>query len=148
MRTDSSSRFQQEMEKKLFPIIQKELGLVLLSNPRIPINTERSIFMQPDFYSREHQVIGEIHIHAGRIKGSQPDKIAADILKMLLHDRVFNCQFQKYIVVCSQEEYAQLNGNSTLAEAIRQFDIHVMLILLEADDQGELNNVMKKQSLL
>ena len=148
MRTDSSSRFQQEMEKKLYPIIQKELGLVLLSNPRIPINAERSIFMQPDFYSREHQVIGEIHIHAGRIKGSQPDKIAADILKMLLHDKTNDCNFTKYIVVCSQDEYDQLTGNSALAEAIRQFDIHVMLIPLENKEQEELKDIMKKQSFL
>lgn len=145
---NSSSLFQQEMEEKLFSRITKELGIDLLSNPSVSINTNSAIKIQPDFYSKEHQVIGEIHTHAGKLKGSQPDKIAADILKMLLHDKAKDCKFTKYIVVCSQEEHDQLTGNSALAEAIRQFDIHVMLIPLEDNDQAELQNVMKKQSFL
>ncbi len=82
------------------------------------------------------------------MKGGQPKKIAADILKMLLYDKANDCNFTKYIVVCSQEEHDQLTGKSALAEAIRQFDIHVMLIPLDPADQAELENVMKMESFV
>ncbi len=87
-------------------------------------------------------------IHAGKLKGGQPDKIASDVLKMLLHDKAMGCTFQKYIVVCSKEEHQQLTGASALAEAIRQFDIQILLIPLEEKEYEELQAIMKKQDFL
>ncbi len=53
-----------------------------------------------------------------------------------------------YIVVCDQEEYDQLTGNNMLAETIRQFDIHVLLIPLDEKTHETLREVMKRQSFL
>ena len=133
------------MEEKLFKAVQAKFEIALESNPIIEINTNQKVFIKPDFYSKEHHVIGEIHVHAGRLKGGQPDKIASDILKMLLHDKIKDCIFQKYIVVCDEAEQQQLTGDSALAEAIRQFGIQVLLIPLEKSDYIKLQTVMKEQ---
>ena len=145
---NSSSEYQCELEDKLFEETQSRLGVELESNPTLVIQSNPTVSIMPDFYSKEHCIIGEIHAHAGKIKGGQPDKIAADVLKMLLHDKTTGCTFQKYIVVCSKEEYQQLTGTSALAEAIRQFDIHILLIPLEEKEYEELQAVMKKQDFL
>jgi len=145
---DSSSAYQRQIEKIIFSEIQKSLGADLVSNVQVPINSTKGIYINPDFYSKERRIIGEIHTHAGRLKGGQPKKIAGDILKMLLHDKVNHCEYTKYIVVCDQEEYDQLTGNNMLAETIRQFDIHVLLIPLDEKMHETLREVMKKQSFL
>ena len=145
---DSSSAYQRQIEKIIFSEIQKSLGADLVSNVQVPINSTKGIYINPDFYFKERRIIGEIHTHAGRLKGGQPKKIAGDILKMLLHDKVNHCEYTKYIVVCDQEEYDQLTGNNMLAETIRQFDIHVLLIPLDEKMHETLREVMKKQSFL
>ncbi len=144
----SSSAYQRQAENIIFAEIQKELGPDLLSNVQVPVNSADGIYIKPDFYSEKRRIIGEIHTHAGRLKGAQPKKIAGDILKMMLLDKVSHCEYTKYIVVCDQEEFDQLTGNNTLAEAIRQFDIHVLLIPLDEKMHKELREVMKKQSFL
>ena len=144
----SSSAYQQEMENTIFARIQRILGPGLISNALVPVNSADGIYIKPDFYSEERRIIGEIHTHAGRLKGAQPKKIAGDILKMLLHDQVNQCKFEKYIVVCAQEEHDQLTGNSALAEAIRQFHIHVLLIPLNENERKTLQAVMKKHNFL
>ena len=144
----SSSAYQQQMENRIFTKIQRILGPDLISNKQVPVNSADSIYIKPDFYSEERRIIGEIHTHRGRLKGAQPKKIAGDILKMLLLDKASQCEYSKYIVVCDQEEFDQLTGNNTLAEAIRQFDIHVLLIPLDEKTHEELRKVMKKQSFL
>ena len=101
-----------------------------------------------DFFWVRESTKETVHTHAGRLKGAQPKKIAGDILKMLLHDQVNQCKFEKYIVVCAQEEHDQLTGNSALAEAIRQFHIHVLLIPLNENERKTLQAVMKKQNFL
>lgn len=145
---NSSSEYQCELEKQLFKETQKRLGIKLQANPDLLIHSDPAVSIVPDFYSHEHCIIGEIHAHAGKLKGGQPDKIASDVLKMLLHDKAMGCTFQKYIVVCSKEEHQQLTGTSALAEAIRQFDIRIMLIPLEEKEYEELQAVMKKQDFL
>ena len=145
---DSSSAYQRQIEEIIFSEIQKSLGSDLISNAQVPVNSANGIYIKPDFYSEKRRIIGEIHTHAGRLKGGQPKKIAGDILKMLLHDKVTHCEYTKYIVVCDQEEYDQLTGNNMLAETIRQFDIHVLLIPLDEKTNEMLREVMKKQSFL
>ncbi len=146
--SQGSSAFQKKMEEYLLGKVREMLGVELVSNAAITINTGRAVFIQPDFYSEEHKIIGEIHVHAGKLKGGQPKKIAGDILKMLLHDRAKNCTFTKYIVVCDPEEYTYLEAANTLAESIRLFGVHLVYIPLPEKQRSELLNVMSRQNLL
>ena len=119
----------------------------LEGNPRIYLEGGTE-YICPDFYSKHKKIIGEIHAHLGRLKGSQPDKIASDILKMLLHDKKNGQVWEKYIVVCCKDEYEQLSGNSFLAEAIRELNVKLLLIDLPVKLHNELSESMKKQNLL
>ena len=84
-RNDSRSDVQKDVEKYVFEQICEQLGdTTIVDNARLSIDADGKIIICPDFYSEESKIIGEIHAHIGRLKGSQPDKIASDILKMLL----------------------------------------------------------------
>ena len=57
-------------------------------------------YMQPDFYSEEHSIIGEIFAHIGENKRGQSTKIANDILKMLLIEKDRCKSYRKMTKVC------------------------------------------------
>ncbi len=46
--------------------------------------------MQPDFYSEEDAIVGKIFVHIGKTKKGQDYKLADDILKMLLLEKMQN----------------------------------------------------------
>jgi hypothetical protein len=131
MNGDSST--QQEIEKYLFNKLPEELGVKFEHNPTIYLNEEKTVYIEPDFYSKEERKVGEIHTHKGRLKPAQRHKVAGDILKMLLLDKVHGTKYKKYIVVCSDEEEKQLKGSSHLAFTLKTFEIEVKKITLSEE---------------
>ncbi|MBQ9281456.1 MAG: hypothetical protein IJ207_04575 [Treponema sp.] len=146
-RNNSRSDVQQEIEKKQLEKLKAKLNIIdFEENPTLFLS-DNKIKIEPDFYSEDKKIIGEIHTHLGKLKGSQPDKIASDILKMVLFEKDKQTVFQKIIVVCSEEEYKQLQGNSFLAEAIRQFKIRLCFFELTEEEKKELKKTIDKQDL-
>ena len=131
----------------MYEKIKSELNVHdIEENPTVFL-TNGKIKIEPDFYSEKNNIIGEIHSHMGKLKGSQPDKIASDILKMLLLEKVKRICFRKIIVVCDKDEKEQLEGNSYLAETIRQFNIKIFYFPLTEKNKRELKNAMEKQDI-
>ena len=136
----SNSDEQQYAENVIFGELEKILGITLTKNPRIYLNENTKVHIQPDFYSEEESIVGEIFSHIGKYKGSQPRKIANDILKMVLLDKVKNKTHKKLFVVCRDEEKNVLeNSSSWLSECIRQFDIEVIKV--------DIPDIIKEQVL-
>lgn len=75
----------------------------------------------------------------------QDNKIANDILKMLLLERVTGNQYRKLIVVCDDAEEKKLKGLSALAESIRQFGIEIIRIELDEDTRLNILEAQKRQ---
>ena len=71
-------------------------------------------------------VIGYIFAHIGKPKKAQDNKIANDILKMLLLEKIAGKHYRKIIVVCDEQEEKKLKGSSALSESIRQFGIEIL----------------------
>lgn len=126
----------------MFANVQKHLGVSLVKNQKI--NLCGDTFMQPDFYSEEHGIVGEIFAHIGKPKKAQDNKIANDILKMLLLDKIKDRKHRKIIVVCDESEKRKLEGTSALAESIRQFGIEVMLEKVSSEMHA---NILQAQAL-
>ena len=79
---------QMQAEDIIFSKVEEQLGIKLERNPKIYLRDNAFTYMQPDFYSSEQCIIGEIFAHIGKPKKAQDNKIANDILKMLLLERV------------------------------------------------------------
>ena len=136
----SNSYEQQYAENVIFVELEKILGITLTKNQRIYLNENTKVHIQPDFYSEEESIVGEIFSHIGKYKGSQPRKIANDILKMVLLDKAKNKTHKKLFVVCRDEEKNVLeNSASWLSECIRQFDVEVIKV--------DIPDVVKEQVL-
>ncbi len=141
----SCSVEQQMAEDEMFRLIEKELGCDVDRNVRVTMDKNRSVHIEPDFYSEEHGIIGEIFAHIGRNKRGQTTKIANDILKMLLLEKDRGRTFHKIIIVCDRQEEKALSGNSALAESIRQFGIELRRVKISDELKREILAAQSRQ---
>lgn len=144
----SSSHVQVKAEDMMFSKVEKLLGIKLEKNKIIYLADNAFTYMQPDFFSDIHLVIGEIFAHIGKPKKAQDNKIANDILKMLLLEKLTGKHYRKIIVVCDESELKKLKGQSLLAESIRQFDIEIVYIEIEDDLRNQILEAQKLQKMI
>ena len=148
-RSCSDSSVQRNIEAYIFDEICKQCeGFTLKSNVKLPLDDDCKTYICPDFFSEENHIIGEIHTHIGRLKSSQADKIAGDVLKMILFEKLSGTSYRKYIVVCDEVEMEQLKGDSFLAKAIREYNIEIVYIGLPDDLLESLKKTVKKQNVM
>lgn len=144
-RSEQSNSFEQQMaEQIIFEKVQNWLNKNLKENAKVLVG---KTYMQPDFYSKEDGIIGEIFAHIGKPKKGQDNKVANDILKMLLLEKLEKRTYRKIIVVCDEQEMKKITGTSVLAECIRQFDIEVKMINIETDLRTMLIAAQKRQRM-
>ena len=140
----SSSHIQIQAEEMMFSKIEHLFEIKFEKNKKIYLADNTYTYMQPDFYSEEFSIVGEIFAHIGKPKKAQDNKISNDILKMLLLDKISGKQYRKIIAVCDKKEMKKLMGQSVLAESIRQFGIEVILVELDEDMR---NKILKAQEI-
>lgn len=143
----SSAHVQMQAEEVLFHKVEDLLNVNLNKNKKIFLADNAFTYIQPDFYSEEDGIIGEIFAHIGKPKKAQDNKIANDILKMLLLEKKTSKQYRKIIVVCDEDEQKKLKGLSALAESIRQFDVEIMYIELEENIRNQIIEAQKLQRM-
>ena len=143
----SSSHVQRQAEAIIFQKVMEQLHINLESNPKIYIGNNGSTYIQPDFYSAEHCVVGEIFAHIGKPKKAQDNKIANDILKMLLLQEATGRLYRKILVVCDLTEKEHLEGKSVLAESIRRFGVEILYIELADEIQKQILQAQELQKM-
>ena len=144
----SSSLEQQEAENQIFQMVEELLGVKLENNKKIFLADNAFTYIQPDFYSESELIVGEIFAHIGKPKKAQDNKIANDVLKMLLLEKITGKKFRKIIVVCDEEEQKKLQGLSALAESIRQFGIEIIRIEIDDELRDKILNAQKRQKMI
>ena len=144
----SSSIEQVLAEEKIFTLVEKSLNVSLEKNPKLYLSNNEYTYIQPDFYSEVEPIVGEIFAHIGNPKPAQNHKIANDILKMLLLEKITKQQYRKILVVCDEAEYKTLCGRSALAESIRQFDIEVLFIEVDGAMKTQLLEAQQRQKMI
>ena len=144
----SSSHIQMQAEDMIFHKVEHILGMKLEKNKKLYLTDNAFTYIQPDFYSEADNVIGEIFAHIGKPKKAQDNKIANDILKMLLLEKTTGRQFRKIIAVCDDLERKKLQGQSVLAESIRQFGIEIIKIEIDDTLRNMILNAQKRQKMI
>ena len=138
---------QMQAEEIICRKVEELLNIRFERNNQIYLADNAFTYMQPDFYSAEHFIVGEIFAHIGKPKKAQDNKIANDILKMLLLDKVTGKHHRKIIVVCDTSEKKKLEGKSVLAESIRQFNIEIMYVEIDAETQKQIVAAQELQKM-
>ena len=144
----SNSTEQQYAGHVIFQEVERLLNIDLKENPKIYLADNRYTYIEPDFYSEENNIVGEIFAHIGKPKKAQDNKIANDILKMLLLEKVKGKRYRKIIVVCDEMQENKLKGLSTLAESIRQFDIEVMKVDISEELRKQVIFAQERQRMI
>ena len=143
----SSSAEQMYAENVIFSLVEKELNVPLEQNPKLYLTDNRRVHIEPDFYSQNDLIVGEIFSHIGVSKKTQSNKIANDILKMLLLEKVTGKQYRKIVVVCDEAEHRQLQGNSSLSESIRQFGIELLYMPISEELRLKILKAQERQRM-
>ena len=143
----SSSHIQIQAEEMMFSKIEHLFEIKFEKNKKIYLADNTYTYIQPDFYSEEFSIVGEIFAHIGKPKKAQDNKISNDILKMLLLDKISGKQYRKIIAVCDKKEMKKLMGQSVLAESIRQFGVEVILVELDEDMRTKILKAQEIQRM-
>lgn len=138
----SLSLEQQNIEKNIFQIISDVLKINLEANPKVPCG---EVTIQPDFYSDEHSIIGEIYAHIGSLKPPQQKKMLADILKMLLLEKLTNRKYRKIIAICDDTVFKAITGKSWASACFKAFDVEIMNVDIGESNRELLMAAQKRQ---
>lgn len=92
--------------------------------------------------------MGEIFAHIGSLKVGQQHKIAQDILKMLLLEKIKGVKYRKVLVIVGDKIEEYLKGKSFIAESIRQFGIEIKKIDLSEEIYEKIVNAQKRQVMV
>ena len=143
----SSSHIQAKAEEVIFSQIEKLFNIRFEKNKKLYLADNAFTYMQPDFYSEEQLIVGEIFAHIGKPKKAQDNKVANDILKMLLLEKITGKQYRKIVVVCDTTEKKKLEGKSVLAESICQFGIEILYIEIDTNMKQQIMDAQELQKM-
>lgn len=130
----SNSTEQQQIESVVLATLNQQLGLNLA--PR-RLSLSETTIVQLDGLDEENQAACEIYSRLGRLKGSQPDKVASDLLKLNLVEEALGGRWRKILCFASEEAARVVQGKSWLAAAAACFRVEVRLVTL-AEAEREL----------
>ena len=130
----SSSTEQQEIERIILATLNQQLGLNLA--PRC-LSLSETTTVHLDGLDEENHVACEIYSRLGKLKGSQPDKVASDLLKLSLVEDALGGRWRKILCFASEEAAKVVQGKSWLAAAAERFQVEVRLVTL-AEAEREL----------
>ena len=142
----SSSNEQQNAEVYIASVVEEWLGCSVARNTKVVLAD--GVHIEPDLYSEKDKIICEIFAHIGSLKVGQQHKISQDILKMLLLEKSKSVTYRKVIVVADDKVEKYLNGNSFIAESIRQFGIEIKRINLSDELYNTISNAQARQTMI
>ncbi|MEL7654300.1 MAG: hypothetical protein AAGU75_00140 [Bacillota bacterium] len=141
---NSSSIVQREAEELTANQYSIETGINFERNKQFRFNSNTADI---DIYSEDHQIIGEIYSHVGKLKSAQADKVKRDILKLLYIDAKTDKTHNKLFIVNNQSTFDCLINNSWLADAINTFGIKPVLVRIPQTMIDKLLAAQKEQDL-
>jgi len=94
------------------------------------------------------KVLCEIYAHIGKPKGSQPYKVASDLLKMKLVEHTKGGSWRKYLCFVDDETAKHFQGKSWLAECIKQMGVEIHVVKLSKKVKTNLLAVQLRQKMV
>jgi hypothetical protein len=141
----SNSDEQQSVEQYVVSVLNERLCLNLAHRS---LKLTDGISVQIDGFDEKSKTICEIYARIGRLKGSQPDKIASDILKMQFIERHVGGHWNKIICFCDDDASSVLSRKSWLAKAARSLGINVQVVYLPEDLKSKVISAQNRQKMV
>lgn len=145
LRHASDSLEQREAEVVVLKLVQHELGCDLASES---LAIGDGVSVRLDGINRDRHVLCEIYCRIGRLKGSQPDKVAADMLKLVLVERALGGQWRKLICFADHDAAKSFRGKSWLAAAVTRMGFEILVVELPAEVKTQLIAAQRRQVMV
>ena len=101
--------------------------------------------VQVDGYSDEPPVMCEAWAHIGKPKGSQPDKVIADAMKLLFCEKRLNKKFRKILLFSDEDAKNFFVGVKWQAAALRENGIELMTLDISNEILAKVKNAQERQ---
>ena len=141
----SSSREQSKAETVILSEINRLHGLSLKP---IRFSFSDRLKVQIDGLDEKNSVLCEIYARVGKLKGGQPDKIASDLLKMALVEKLTDRAWRKIMCFCDESAAITLKGRSWLAAAVAHFAVEVIVVEIPDKTREALLMAQKRQKMV
>jgi len=141
----SSSIEQSRAETVILSEINRLYGLSL-EPARFSLSDKLSV--QIDGFDKKKSVLCEIYARVGKLKGSQPDKLASDLLKMALVEKLTDRVWRKIMCFCDESAAMTLKGRSWLAAAAEHFAVEVIVVEIPEKIRESLITAQKRQVMV
>jgi len=141
----SDSTVQQNAEIKLLQTLSQKLGYDLHPHT-IRLNNKSAI--QIDGFSATGRILCEVYAHVGTLRGSQPDKVAADILKLNLAATRLGGPWRKVLLFADEAACKQLRGSSWLSEACKESGVDIVVADMSGKMKGKIAEAQRKQKMV
>lgn len=118
----------------------------MLVSTAVPLND--GVVVQIDGINKEHRILCEVYSRIGTLKGSQPDKLASDMLKLVLAERQLGGSWRK--VLCLADPFAAkpLQGRSWLAAAARTMGFEIVVVPLSPELRASIVIAQVRQKMV
>ena len=101
-----------------------------------------------DGFDPKAHVLCEIYAHVGKTRGSQPGKIAKDILKLVAAEKSLGRKYRKIICFADKLAAACVLGKSWLAEVARALEVEVIPIELPPKTTASIRVAQELQAMV
>jgi len=144
-RHKSDSIEQQMAEAFMRDLLNRRLDLSLQPQS---FKLNRRAQVQLDGFDEKKRTLCEVYAHIGPLKGGQPDKVAGDILKMLLVEKYLGGCWRK--IYCFADEIAKrkLIGISWLGACCSEFGIEPEVVELPKDKRVLILDAQARQTMV
>lgn len=117
-----------------------------LSSSKVSLPTGNTV--QIDAFNGEKKILCEIYARIGKLKGSQPDKVASDFLKMLFVEKMLGGTWDKHFCFASKEAATIVEGNSWLASVVSSMGIDIHVYPLPEEIAENVLNAQDRQKMV
>ncbi len=140
----SSSHEQVAAEAVILTEVGRALGCELSPGA---VELADGVIVRIDGVSSDGLTLVEAFAHQGPLKGGQRGKIARDTLKLITVRRVR--PDARAVLAFADEKAASFHsGTSWLAEAIRQWEVDVLVIELPAEVRANVEEAQQRQTMV
>jgi|GEM_PF-2508224 len=140
---DSDSSEHCKSEGEVLRTVERQLDCHLS-----PEDVDRGdgVTAQVDGIDREKKILCEVNCHIGKLKPSQRDKVAADVLKLVFVDKALGGDWKKVLCFASEEAAVYCQGRSWMSAAIKQMGCEVRVVELRSDTVRRLEEAQNRNA--
>lgn len=133
-------------ETTILTDLSAQLGFPLAGGETITFSDGSCV--KVDGVNREHRYLCEIYCRLGFLQAAQVEKVASDILKLMLVERMLGGEWRKVCCFADERAARVLRGRSWLATAARVMSVEAVVVALPPELHQSVMAAQQRQVMV